>query len=129
MRGIYPQVLTERGLPAALWDVAARSGSPVEIDLDLPERLPGAVESTAYFVVCEAIANAAKHAPGAPVRVRGAVKDGILGVDVTDDGPGGAVPDGGGLSGLRNRLAVLSGRLTVDSPEGGPTTVRLEIPE
>ncbi|WP_017588219.1 sensor histidine kinase [Nocardiopsis ganjiahuensis] len=129
VRGIYPQVLTERGLPAALWDVAARSGSSVEIDLDLPGRLPGPVESTAYFVVCEAIANAAKHAPGAPVRVYGTVVDGTLRVEVTDDGPGGAGPDGGGLSGLRNRLAVLSGRLTVDSPEGGPTTVRLEIPE
>lgn len=129
VRGVYPQVLTERGLPAALWDVAARSGSPVEIDLDLPGRLPGPVESTAYFVVCEAIANAAKHAPGARVRVRGTAADGTLGVEVTDDGPGGADPDGGGLSGLRNRLAVLSGRLTVDSPEGGPTTVRLEIPE
>jgi signal transduction histidine kinase len=129
VRGIYPQVLTDRGLAAALLDVAARSGSPVEIDLDLPRRLPGPVESTAYFVVCEAIANAAKHAPGAQVRVSGRLADGALTVDVADDGPGGARADGGGLIGLRNRLAVLSGELAVDSPEGGPTTVRLEIPE
>ncbi|MGW9558185.1 sensor histidine kinase [Nocardiopsis sp. NPDC055551] len=129
VRGIHPRVLTERGLPAALLDVAARAASEVEIDLDLPERLPGAVESTAYFVVCEAIANAGKHAPGATVRVRGGIRDARLWVDVTDDGPGGASPDGGGLSGLRHRLAVLAGELTVDSPRGGPTTVRLEIPE
>ena len=77
----------------------------------------------------EAIANAAKHAPGAQVRVSGRLADGALTVDVADDGPGGARADGGGLSGLRNRLTVLSGELTVDSPEGGPTTVRLEIPE
>ena len=129
VRGIHPQVLTERGLRAALLDVSARSASEVEIDLDLAERLPGAVESTAYFVVCEAIANAGKHAPDATVRVTGGVRDGGLWVDVTDDGPGGANPDGGGLSGLRHRLAVLAGELTVDSPPGGPTTVRLEIPE
>ncbi|WP_017591450.1 sensor histidine kinase [Nocardiopsis potens] len=129
VRGIHPRVLTERGLRAALLDVAARTGSPVEIDLDLPGRLPGAVESTAYFVVCEALANAAKHAPGAPVRVRGGVRDGALRVAVTDEGPGGVNPDGGGLNGLRHRLAVLRGELSVDSPEGGPTTVRLEIPE
>ncbi|MBE2998343.1 sensor domain-containing protein [Nocardiopsis sp. HNM0947] len=129
VRGIHPQVLTERGLRAALLDVAARASSPVSVEFDPPDRLPPAVESTAYFVVCEALANAAKHAPGAPVRVSGDTHDGTLRVDVTDEGPGGADPDGGGLGGLRHRLAVLDGVLTVHSPEGGPTTVRLEIPQ
>ncbi|MDA2804726.1 sensor histidine kinase [Nocardiopsis suaedae] len=129
VRGVHPQVLTERGLRAALRDAAARTDAPVDIGIDLPGRLPAAVESTAYFVVCEALANAAKHAPGASVRVRGGVREGVLRVAVTDDGPGGAKPDGGGLDGLRHRLAVLGGELAVDSPEGGPTTVRLEIPQ
>ncbi|WP_017558782.1 sensor histidine kinase [Nocardiopsis baichengensis] len=129
VRGIHPRVLTERGLRAALLDVAARTGAPVDVSLDLPVRLPAAVESTAYFVVCEALANAAKHAPGASVRVRGGVREGTLWATVTDDGPGGVKPDGSGLNGLRHRLAVLGGELAVDSPEGGPTTVRLEIPE
>ncbi|QVQ54499.1 sensor histidine kinase [Spiractinospora alimapuensis] len=128
VRGIYPLVLTERGLPAAVWDVAARAAVPVEVEFHLPDRLPGPVESTAYFVVCEAIANAAKHAPRSTVRVEGSVRGARLRVDIVDDGPGGASPSGGGLSGLRNRLAILGGTLVVDSPDGGPTRVRLEIP-
>ena len=127
-RGIHPQVLTERGLPAALADVVARAGSPVELELEMPHRLAPSIESTAYFVVCEAIANATKHAPGAGVRVVGRACATGLEITVTDSGPGGARTDGSGLIGLRHRLAVVSGTLTVDSPTGGPTSVRLEIP-
>ncbi|WP_424211034.1 sensor domain-containing protein [Streptomyces sp. BI20] len=138
VRGIHPRVLTEHGLAAALREVAARHPAPVDLRLDLPEApdLPERVAAAAYFAGVEALANAAKHAPGAPVRMRGALVPGApaadptLVVSVTDLGPGGADTTrvGGGLAGLADRLAVVGGVLTVSSPPGGPTLVRWEIP-
>ncbi|MED7952532.1 sensor histidine kinase [Streptomyces sp. BE303] len=129
VRGIHPQVLTDHGLAAAVAEIALRHPVPVEVDLDLPGRLPGPVESTAYFTVTEALTNAAKHSGATAVSVHGRVADGRLVVQVTDDGRGGADPAAGaGLQGLADRVAILRGRLMVTSPTGGPTRLRLEVP-
>ncbi|MFB8241848.1 sensor histidine kinase [Kitasatospora purpeofusca] len=129
VRGIHPQVLTDHGLAAAVAEVALRHPVPVEVDLDLPGRLPGPVETTAYFTVTEALTNAAKHSGATAVTVHGRVADGRLVLQVTDDGRGGADPAAGaGLQGLADRVAILRGRLMVTSPTGGPTRLRLEVP-
>jgi signal transduction histidine kinase len=127
-RGIHPAVLADRGLDAAISALAARSPVPVGVEV-VTERLPGAVESTAYFVVAEALTNAAKHARAGEITVRIARRDDLLIVEVTDDGDGGADPArGSGLRGLADRVAAIDGRLTVTSPAGGPTVVRAELP-
>ncbi|TDD12703.1 sensor histidine kinase [Nonomuraea deserti] len=129
IRGVHSQVLTDRGLGAAVQDVAGRSPVPVDVDVRLPGRLPTAVEVTAYYVVSEALANLAKHARAARGAVTGRLERGTLVVEVRDDGVGGADPARGtGLTGLADRLAVVGGRLSVSSPAGGPTLVRVEIP-
>jgi signal transduction histidine kinase len=128
-RGIYPAILTDRGLDAALSSLAARSPVPVHLDVRLEERPPAAVESIAYFVVAEALTNVAKYARASRVAVEVAREDGEVVVEVRDDGAGGAeVRPGGGLSGLADRAATIDGRLTVSSPEGGPTVVRAVLP-
>jgi signal transduction histidine kinase len=129
VRGIHPAVLTDRGLDAAISALAARSPIPVEVNISLASRLPPTVESAAYFVIAEALTNAAKHSGASVVRVDGRVIDGLLQIEVRDDGVGGAdVEHGGGLAGLASRLAALEGRLRVASPIGGPTTVLAELP-
>ncbi|MER7707747.1 sensor domain-containing protein [Kitasatospora sp. NPDC097605] len=129
VRGIHPQVLTDHGLAAAVTEVALRHPIPVEVDLDLPGRLPGPVESTAYFTVTEALTNAAKHSGATAITVHGRMVGGRLVLQVTDDGRGGADPAAGaGLQGLADRVAILRGRLMVTSPSGGPTRLRLEVP-
>jgi signal transduction histidine kinase len=126
-RGIHPPILADRGLGAAVSALAARS--PVRVNVAVEgERPPPAVESAAYFVASEALANAGKHAHANHVDVRITRSQGQLVVEVTDDGRGGADPSGGGLVGLRRRVEALDGRLLVMSPEGGPTTVRAEMP-
>ncbi len=128
-RGIHPAVLTDHGLGAALSGLAARSPVPVET-LEVPsERLPAAVESTAYFVVSEALANVAKYARASRATVRVARGPERLIVEVADDGVGGADPGAGtGLRGLNDRVEALDGRLKVLSPAGGGTLVRAELP-
>ncbi|MEV4470412.1 histidine kinase [Nonomuraea sp. NPDC049504] len=129
IRGVHSQVLTDRGLAAAVHDVAGRSPVPVAVDLDLPGRLPAPVEVTAYYVVSEALANLARHSGATRGAVTGRVERGTLVVEVRDDGAGGADPaKGTGLTGLADRLAVVDGRLSLSSPPGGPTLVRTEIP-
>ncbi|MFH8369439.1 sensor histidine kinase [Streptomyces sp. NPDC018031] len=129
IHGIHPQVLTERGLAAAVRDVAGRSPVPVEPDVDLPHRLPGAVEVAAYFAVCEALANTARHSGARSGRVVGRLRDAVLVVEVSDDGRGGADPAAGsGLTGLADRIAAVNGRMLLSSPAGGPTLLRVEIP-
>jgi signal transduction histidine kinase len=132
VRGIHPAILTDRGLDPALSYLAGRSRIPVVVDVRLEDRLPEAVETTAYFVVAETLSNAAKHSgaseAGVAVWRERAPEDSLV-VEVTDDGAGGASPvAGGGLSGLGDRLSALDGQLLVRSPEGGPTLVRAEIP-
>ncbi|MFC8079102.1 sensor histidine kinase [Streptomyces sp. NPDC057307] len=129
VRGIYPQVLTDHGLDAAVAEIALRSPIPVGVDIDLPRRLPDAVETVAYFTVTEALTNAAKHSDASEMSVVGRLRNGRLTLVITDNGSGGAVPAAGaGLQGLADRAAILKGRLVVSSPVGGPTRVRMEVP-
>ncbi|MGC3953826.1 MAG: sensor histidine kinase [Propionicimonas sp.] len=129
VRGIHPQVLVEQGLVAALTDVAQASASPVRVVCPHPlPQLPEGVLAASYFFACEAIANAAKHAPGAPVTVL-LTTDSHLRVSVVDNGPGGArLRPGHGLSGMRERLAAFGGDVTISSPPGGPTQVVASVP-
>ncbi|MFI6444283.1 sensor domain-containing protein [Kitasatospora sp. NPDC050543] len=129
INGIHPRVLTDRGLPDACADVADRSPVPVDVSFDLPGRLPPPVESAGYFAVSEALANLAKHSGARTARVDGRYAEGLLTIEVSDDGCGGADPAAGsGLTGLADRVSVLDGALTVSSPPGGPTLLRVEIP-
>jgi len=129
VRGIHPRVLTDHGLAAAVAEVALHSRLPVTVDVDLPHRLPGPVESTAYFTVTEALTNATEHSRADAVDVVGRLVEDRLVLTVTDNGGGGADPGRGtGLSGLADRVSILDGRLSVSSPAGGPTELRLEIP-
>ena len=129
VRGIHPQVLVEQGLAAALTDVAQASASQVRIVCPHPlPQLPEGVLAAGYFFACEAIANAAKHAPGAPVTVL-LTTDSHLRVSVVDTGPGGVhLRPGHGLAGMRERLAAFGGELTISSPPGGPTQVVAAVP-
>ena len=126
-RGIHPPVLADRGLGAAVAALAARS--PIEVSVSVVgECPPAAVESAAYFVTAEALANATKHANAQHVEIRILRRTDRLSVEVRDDGPGGADPSGAGLTGLRRRVEALDGRLIVNSPSGGPTVIRAELP-
>ncbi|MEV0252824.1 sensor domain-containing protein [Streptomyces sp. NPDC050732] len=141
IRGIHPQVLADYGLTAAVEDAADRSTVPVETQTGkgagagagadgtpLP-RLPEAVESAAYFAVREALTNIGKHSGATRARITAVHTDGVLRIDVYDDGRGGVDPARGtGLTGLADRLAVLDGTLTVAGPPGGPTILSVEIP-
>jgi signal transduction histidine kinase len=127
--GINPPLLTERGLPAALDELCRRAGLPTHLDLELDRRLPDQVESAAYFVVSEALTNAAKHSHGSEIRVFASDGGQRLTIEIGDDGIGSATPTGGsGLRGLTDRIEALGGRLTISSPPGRGTTVRAEIP-
>jgi signal transduction histidine kinase len=125
--GIMPTVLTRGGVLAAVTALGARAPVPVEIDVP-PARLPPHVEATAYFVVAEALTNGAKHAHAARATVQASIDDDMLRVVVRDDGVGGARTRGSGVLGLADRVAVLGGRLVVESPKGGGTLVVAEIP-
>ncbi len=128
-RGIHPSVLTDRGLDAALSGLAARSPVPVTIEVDVSPRAAPDLEAVAYFFVAEALTNVARHAQATQATVR-ARRDGEqLVVEVTDDGRGGAdEAAGSGIAGLRDRARALDGTFTLDSPAGGPTRLRLELP-
>jgi signal transduction histidine kinase len=126
-RGIYPAILTDRGLAAALSSVTARNPVPTALDVALDRRLPAAVEAAAYFVAVESLTNVAKHSDAQRCRVRVELRDGLLQLSVTDDGAGGAKPAGRGLTGLRKRVEALDGRLVVEDAHPG-TRVRAELP-
>ena len=128
-RGIHPAILTNRGLPAALEDLASRATLPVDVVATPDERLPAAVEAAAYFVVSECLANIGKHASAETATVAVSARDGLLTVEVSDDGVGGAALDrGSGIQGLADRVGALSGSLAVDSPAGAGTRVTALIP-
>ncbi|WP_096302954.1 sensor histidine kinase [Jatrophihabitans sp. GAS493] len=128
-RGIAPPVLADRGLVAAVQSLADRGHAALTVTTaNDGRRLPPAVENAAYFLIAEALTNAAKHAPGVTARVDLALRPKQLVVDVTDDGPGGADVTGNGLQGLRARVEALDGTLAVTSPEGGPTHLHAELP-
>jgi signal transduction histidine kinase len=126
-QGILPSVLTHGGLHDGVEALASRMSVPVDIGVTVG-RLPAAVEATAYFVVAEALTNVAKHAGARRAWVTAQVEHGTLQVQVRDDGTGGARPGGSGLQGLRDRVAVLDGRLQVESPADGGTLVTAAIP-
>jgi PAS domain S-box-containing protein len=127
-RGIHPEMLTRRGLAAALRVVAERA--PVPVELDVPAaRYPEAVEAAAYYVVSEALANVAKYADASRASVRVRPTGGRLEVEVSDDGVGGVdASRGTGLRGLEDRVAALDGSFSVDSPASGGTRIRAAIP-
>ena len=127
-RGIHPAVLTTHGLEPAVRALAARAAVPVMVEADAVD-LPQPVEIAAYFVVSEALTNVTKYAQATAATVTVREADGVVRLEITDDGVGGADPSrGSGLNGLSDRVAVLDGTITVDSPPGVGTTVRVEIP-
>lgn len=126
--GIHPTVLGEAGLAGALRTLAARTPVPVEVR-SCRERLPEPVETAAYFVVAEALANVARYSQATKASVEVRNEQGLARIEIRDDGVGGADPDSGsGLRGLSDRVAALGGRLRVSSPPGGGTTLLAEIP-
>ncbi len=127
-RGIAPPILVDRGLVAAVQSLGERSAIPVAVAAEVERRPPPAVETAAYFVVAEAVTNVAKHAPESEARVAIVLDAEALAIEVADDGPGGADPGGGGLSGLRQRVEALDGTMSVASREGGGTRLRVVIP-
>jgi signal transduction histidine kinase len=128
-QGIHPGILTERGLRAALEELAYGARLPLELDVGLSERLPERVEAAAYYVVSEALTNIVKHACATTVRVQVTRIDGAAMIEVADDGIGGADDTRGtGLRGLYDRVDALGGRLHVESPTGGGTVVQARIP-
>ena len=128
-RGIHPQILTEAGLHAAIESLAVRTPATVSVDMDPDARFAPAVEAIAYFVVSESLANIAKYAEAGAVVVRAGWQDGVLTVEVADDGRGGADPHAGtGLRGLLDRVSAVDGTLEVVSPPGGGTRIVARIP-
>ncbi|MDA0181665.1 histidine kinase [Solirubrobacter phytolaccae] len=127
IHGIHPPALADRGLPGAIEELADRSPLPIRHTTQLDQRLPESVETAAYFVLAEALANAAKHSEADAIDLDVQLADHTLILNVHDNGKGGAQP-AGGLAGLGDRVAAVGGRLTLHSPIGGPTTVRAEIP-
>jgi signal transduction histidine kinase len=128
-RGIHPAILAEGGLPPAIKALARRSAIPVELDLHVDRRLPEPIEVAAYYLVSEALTNAAKHADASTVAVEVDATDDALRVRVRDDGRGGADPVGGsGLVGLKDRVDALGGRLVVRTGTRAGTTVVAELP-
>jgi PAS domain S-box-containing protein len=127
--GIHPAILTERGLGAALEELALHAALPVELALDGTGRLPEQVEAAAYYVISEALANVAKYADASRAQVRVQPVDRKVVLEVADDGIGGAdAGRGSGLRGLTDRVEALGGRLAFSSPPGQGTIVRAEIP-
>jgi signal transduction histidine kinase len=128
-RGIHPAILTEGGLAPALKTLARRSAVPVELDMRTDRRLPEQVERAAYYVVSEALTNAAKHARASVVHLEMETDDEIVTLSIRDDGVGGADPrQGSGLIGLTDRVEALGGRIQIASPSGTGTSLQITIP-
>jgi signal transduction histidine kinase len=129
VRGIHPPVLADRGLVGAVHALALATPLPVELVSDVPERLPAAVESAAYFAVAEALTNVIKHSGARHVWIDLAHADGLVRAEVRDDGVGGAdVSRGTGIRGIERRLSAFDGTVTVESPAGGPTNLVMVLP-
>lgn len=128
-RGIHPAVLTDRGLNDAISALAGQTPVDVEVESRLDQRLPAAVESTAYFIVAEALTNIARHSNANHARIAMRLDGDTLIIDINDDGIGGADPSRGtGLAGMSDRAAALDGSVTITSPAGGPTNIHVELP-
>jgi signal transduction histidine kinase len=128
-RGIHPAMLSKAGLGPALKTLARRSAVPVELDFCLSRRLPESAEVAAYYVVAEALTNAAKHAQASVVNVGIRAERANLDLAIRDDGIGGAdACKGSGLIGLRDRVETLGGAMAISSPHGRGTTLLVKIP-
>ena len=128
-RGLHPAILAQGRVGPALKTLARRSAVPVELAVRTVGRLPEPIEVGAYFVVAEALTNAAKHASASAVTVEAEAVDGVLRVSVRDDGVGGADFAGGsGLVGLKDRVEALGGHIAVDSAPDAGTAIRVELP-
>jgi signal transduction histidine kinase len=125
--GIYPTVLTQSGLAAALEEVADRLPLPVRLAVPAT-RVPPPVEAAAYFVACEALANVVKHASASEVTLTVTVGESEVAMEITDNGVGGAGPRGRGLANIADRVNALDGRLVIDSPPGAGTRLAVTIP-
>jgi signal transduction histidine kinase len=129
VRTIYPPILADRGMAEAVRTLAAESPVPVRMSIGTLVRPPAAVESAAYFVAAEALTNVVKHSGATEITLILDQEGNRLVVDVTDNGRGAADPSNGtGLAGIADRAAALDGTLTLHSPTGGPTTLRVELP-
>jgi signal transduction histidine kinase len=127
-RGVHPPILTEEGLEPALAALARHAAIPTEVCCDSPQRLPASVETAAYYVAAEALANVHKHAHAGHARIDVALQNGHAVIEVSDDGRGGADPEGSGLRGLRDRVEALDGTLDVLSTPTTGTRIRAQIP-
>jgi signal transduction histidine kinase len=128
-RGILPPILTDAGLAAAVESLALRAPLPVDAEVELPGRLPRAIESTLYFVIAEGLANVARHAGATRATIRISLASGTVRAEVVDDGRGGAGAErGSGIQGLADRVGALGGTLRVDSLPGRGTTLSAELP-
>jgi signal transduction histidine kinase len=128
-RGLHPAVLTDRGLDAALSGLAGRSPVPVTLDVAVEPRCSPTIEAIAYFVISEALANIAKHSGASRADIVARRAAGRLHLSIADDGVGGAVAHhGSGLAGLADRVGGVDGTLYIDSPIGGPTVLRVDLP-
>ncbi|MGI8762835.1 MAG: sensor histidine kinase [Ilumatobacteraceae bacterium] len=128
-RGIHPAILSESGLGAAIESLVSRSPLPVRLDIDLADEPSSAIAAAAYFAVSEALTNVVKHANAQDVTVRAVASDGMIRVEVIDDGDGGANAHGGsGLRGVADRVASVGGTLRLHSPAAGGTRVEVELP-
>jgi signal transduction histidine kinase len=126
--GILPSVLTRGGLQAGVESLVARMSLPVSIDVER-QRFPPGIEATAYFVISEALTNVVKHSGAKRAEVSARPSEGLLRVEIRDDGEGGAAPGGGsGLVGLQDRVSALEGSLRIESPPGGGTRVVMTLP-
>lgn len=129
VRGIHPPVLAERGLSGAVRALVLTMGLPVDVDLDVPGRLPAPIESAAYFAIAEALTNIARHSGARRAWAILRHTSGRLTTVICDNGCGGAQPgSGSGLRGVERRLAAFDGTMRVFSPPGGPTVVTMEVP-
>jgi signal transduction histidine kinase len=126
-QGILPPVLIQGGLSAGLKSFSSAMSIPVGIEASVG-RLPGPIEATAYFIVAEALTNVAKHSHARQATVTVRLEDHTLHVEVSDDGVGGARPEGSGLVGIRDRLAAIDGTLRIETPSGGGTVIVASIP-
>jgi signal transduction histidine kinase len=127
--GVHPAVLSQAGLGPALRSLARRSALPVKMEADVAGRLPEPVEAAAYYVVSEALANAAKHSGASAVQVQATMSEGALRVRVSDDGAGGAEETrGSGIVGLRDRVEAAGGTMVLASPPGRGTVISVELP-
>jgi signal transduction histidine kinase len=127
-RGIHPPILADRGLDAAIRALTMHAGVPVSVDVELADRPPETVETAAYFVAAEGLANALKHAQASRIDIDVHERENAIVVRVLDDGRGGAAEDGAGLHGLRQRVQALDGTLRIASPDGGPTVIEAVLP-